>query len=118
MYSVWIGMRAMGIDLEQFGYSRLGSGRTYAIYDLLFSPAGNPLHMDLRMVQFGQIGATCPVVIEGHPIGSGPFCKGVRTVDCLQYRGVFGGLSQVDAEVSLGTPLSPDRRDLPIYVSE
>ena len=85
MYSVWIGWKAKGIDLEQFGYSRLCSQRTYAIYHFLFSPAGNLLHMDLMMVKFRQIGATCPVPVEAHPIGSSPFCKGVPTEHCLQY---------------------------------
>ena len=49
--------------------------------------------MDLKIVEFGQIGAACPVVIEAHPIGSGEFCKGVRTEDCLQYRGLFPATS-------------------------
>ena len=116
MYSVWIGSKVRDIDLEQFAYSTLGSRHTYTIYHLLFSPAGNPLHMDSRMVQLGQIDVTCPVVVEVHLIDSGLFCKGVPTVDCLLYRGVFDGLSQVDAEANLRTPLSPDRKGLPIYV--
>ena len=70
------------------------------------------------MVEFGQIDVTCLVVVEAHPIDSGPFCKGVPTVDCIPYRGVFDGLSQFDAEVSLQTPLSPDRRGLPSFVFE
>ena len=51
MYSAWIGSKAKDIDLEQFGYSRLGNRRAYAIYHLLFSPIGNPFHMDLKMVE-------------------------------------------------------------------
>ena len=102
------------IDPEQFVYSTLGSRRTYAIYHSL-SPL---LHMDSRMVEFGEIDVTYPAVVENYPIDSGPFCKGVPTVDCLPNRGLFDGLSQVDAEVSLRTPLSPDRRGLPIYVFE
>ena len=91
------------MDLEHCAYSTLKSRRTYAIYHLLFSPAGNPLHMDSRMVEFGQIDVTCPLVVDVHPTDSGPFCKGVPTVDCLPYGGVFDGLSQVDAEVNLRT---------------
>ena len=53
------------------------------------------------MVKLGQIDVTCPVVVEVHPIDSRPFCKGAPTVDCLPYRGVCDGLSQVDAEVNL-----------------
>ena len=37
-------------DLEQFAYSTLVNGRTYAIYHSLSSPVGNPLRMDSRMV--------------------------------------------------------------------
>ena len=107
MYSVWTGSKVRDIDLRQFADPTLGSRRTYAIYHSLSSPAGNPLHMDSRMVEFGQIDVTCPAVVEVHPIDSGPFCKGVPTVDCILYRGVFDGLSQVNAEVGLRTPLSP-----------
>ena len=118
MDSEWIGSKVEDMDLEQFGYSRLGNPRTYGSYHLLFSPVGNPLHMDLRLVQFGQVGAACPVVVEVHPIDSGPFCKGVHMEGCLQCRGVFEGLFQVDAEASLRTLLFPDLRDLHISVFE
>ena len=118
MYSVWIGSKVRDIDSEQFVYSTLGSRRTYTIYHLLFSLAVNQLHMDSRMVKFCQIDVTCRVVVEVRPIDSGPFCKGVPTVDCLPYRGVFDNLSQVNAEVGLQNALSPDRRRLPIYVFE
>ena len=70
------------------------------------------------MVEFHQMDVTCPVVDEVHPIDSHPFCKGAPTVDCLPYRGVFNGLSRVDAEVGLRSLLSLDRRGLPIYVFE
>ena len=46
MYSVWNGSKVGDIDLKLFGYSRLGSRRTYVIYHLSSSPASNPLHMD------------------------------------------------------------------------
>ena len=70
-------------DLKQFAYSTLGSRRTYAIYHSLSSPVRNPLRMDSRMVRSDQIDATCPIVVEVHLVGSGSFCKGVPTMDCL-----------------------------------
>ena len=118
VYSVWIGSKVKDIDLGQFVYSTLGSRRTYAIQRLLSSPAGNTLHLDSRMVEFGQINVTCPAVVEVHPIESGPFCKGVPTVVCFPYGGVFDGVSHVDAEIGLRTPLTPGRRGLPIDVFE
>ena len=118
IYSVWIGSKVKDINLERFGYSRLGSRRTYDIYHLLFSAAGNPLHMGLRMIEFGHIGVACPVVVEAHPIALGPFCKDAPMEGCLQCRGVFDGLFQVNAEANLRSLLVPDRRDLPICVFE
>ena len=101
MYSVWIGSKVRDIDLEQFACSTFGGRRTYAIYHFPSSPAGNQLYMDSRMVEFGQIDVTFPVVVEVHPIDSSPFCKGVPTVDFLPFGGLFDGFPQVHAEVSL-----------------
>ena len=106
MYSVWIGSKVRDIHPEWFGYSRLGSRRIYAIYHLLFAPAGNPLHMDLSMAATGQISVACPVVVQAHPIGSRPICKDVPTEGCLQCRGVLDGLFKVDAEANLQTLLT------------
>ena len=116
MYSVWIGSKVKDIHPEQFAYSKLVIRRTYAIYHLLLSPAGNTLHMDLGMVKCGQIGAACAVVVEAHSIGLGPFCKGLPGEDCLQYRGEFDGPFQVDVGSSPRTLLRSDRRDVPICV--
>ena len=66
-----------------------------------------PIHIDLRIVQFGQIGAACPVGVEAHPIDLDPFYKGVRTERCPQCRSVSHGLLQVDAEAIPRTRLVP-----------
>ena len=118
MCPVWIGWKVKDVDLKRLGRSKLGSRRTYAIYHLLFSPPGNLIHMDLMMVKFRQIGAPCPVDVEAHSIGLGPFYKALPTEGCLQCRGVFDGLLKVHAEVSLRTRFVPGRRDLPICVFE
>ena len=113
-WSIWVPFKVKGIHLERFGRSKLGTVRTYATYHSLFSLAGNPLCMGLRWVEFFQIDAACPVDVEVHPIGSGPFYKGVPTEACLGCRGVFEGLFQVNAEALLRTWLVPGRREPPI----
>ena len=72
---VWIRSKVRDIDLELFGGSKLGRRFTYATYHVLFSLAGNPLRIDLRMIEFSQTGAACPVDVDAHPIGLGSFCK-------------------------------------------
>ena len=89
----------VGINLERFRCSKLGSGRTYATSHLLFKVTDTPLRTGLRTLQSGQIGAVCPGEVEGQPVGSRAFSKGVLTEVGRLCQGVFDGVLRVDVGV-------------------